>query len=157
MKNRSPTKILDFNTPFEALLGFKPAINHLIVFGSKAFAHVPKEDRKKLDSNAIKFIFVGYYIEFKAYKLFNPSTRKVFVSIDVIFHEQVDKWNRDKGYEDWHMPLLIEDNNEEIKDNNMQQQQKLESSDASLVSNLSPLRSEQDRFEGSFLPRRSGR
>ena len=60
LKNRSPTRYLGFKTPFEALYGFKPAVNHLRVFGSKAFAHIPKADRKKLDLKAIKCIFVGY-------------------------------------------------------------------------------------------------
>jgi len=49
LKNRSPTKSLEFKTPYEALYGFKPVVKHLIVFGSKAFAHIPKEDRRKLD------------------------------------------------------------------------------------------------------------
>lgn len=87
LKNRSPTKCLDYKTPFEALFGFKPAVSHVRVFGCKAFAHVPKEDSKKLDSKAIKCTFVGYCSEFKAYKLFNPSTHKVFASQDVVFHE----------------------------------------------------------------------
>ena len=50
----------------------------------------------------------------------NPSTHKVFVSRDVIFHEKVDKGNKDKSYEEWHMPLLIDDINDEVKDNNLQ-------------------------------------
>ena len=49
LKNRSPTRSLDFKTPFEALFGYKPAVKHLRVFGSKDFAHIPKEDRKNLD------------------------------------------------------------------------------------------------------------
>lgn len=53
-KNRSPTKCMDYKTPFEAVFGFKPTISHLRVFGCKAFSHVPKEDKKKLDSKAIK-------------------------------------------------------------------------------------------------------
>ena len=60
IKNRSPTRSLDFKTPFEALFDYKPTVKHLRVFGSKAFAHVPNENRKKLDSNTIKCIFVGY-------------------------------------------------------------------------------------------------
>ena len=86
LKNRSPTKCLGFKTPFEALFGFKPAVSHLRIFGSKAYAHIPKADRKKLDPKALKCIFVGYGTEFKAYKLFNPVTHKVFASRDVIFH-----------------------------------------------------------------------
>ena len=35
LKNRSPTRSLEFKTPFEALYGFKPAIKNLRVFGSK--------------------------------------------------------------------------------------------------------------------------
>lgn len=72
LKNRSPTKSLDFKTHFEDLLGFKSTVNCLRVFGSKYFSHVPKEDRKKLDSKTIKCIFFGYCRVFKYYKLFNP-------------------------------------------------------------------------------------
>ena len=87
LKNRSHIKCLVFKTPFEALYGFKPAVSHLRVFGSKAFAHIPKEDRKKLDPKAMKYIFVGYGTEFKEYKLFNLVTHKIFASRDVVFHE----------------------------------------------------------------------
>ena len=87
LKNRSPTKCLNFKTPFEALYGFKPAVSHLRVFGSKSFANIPKVDRNKLDPKAMKYIFVGYGTEFKAYKLFNLMTHKTFASRDVIFHE----------------------------------------------------------------------
>ena len=99
MKNRSPIKNLDLKTPLEALLGFKTTVNHLIFFGSKDFAHVPKEDRKKMDSKAIKCIFLGYCTKFKAYKLFNPSTHKLFASRGVVFHEQVHDGKFDKGNE----------------------------------------------------------
>ena len=49
LKNRSPTKCLGFKTPFEALFGLKPTVSYLRIFGSKAYAHIPKADRKKLD------------------------------------------------------------------------------------------------------------
>jgi len=86
LNNMSPTKSLDFKTPFKALLGFKLVVNHSRVFGSKSFSHVPKEDMKKMDSKAIRCIFVRYCIDFKAYKLSNPSTHKVFASRDVVLH-----------------------------------------------------------------------
>ena len=116
LKNMSPTKSLEFKTPFEALLGFKSIIKHLRVFGSKAFSHVPKEDRKKLDSKAIKCTFVGYCIKFKAYKFFNPSTHKVFAIRDVAFHEQVHNGNNDNNNEEWDIPLLMEEGSDEIGD-----------------------------------------
>ena len=88
LKNRSPTRSLDNITPFEALYGFKPVVQNLKVFGFTDFAHIPKENRKKLDAKAIKCIFIGYYSQFKAYKFFDPSTHKVLASRDVLFHEQ---------------------------------------------------------------------
>jgi hypothetical protein len=66
LKNKIPTRCLDNFTHFEALYGSKPTIHNLKVFGCKAFSHIPKENRRKLDAKAIKCIFIGYYSEFKA-------------------------------------------------------------------------------------------
>ena len=104
LKNRIRTKCLDLKTPIEALYGFKLVVHHLRVFGSRAFAHIPKENRMKLDAKSIKCIFVGYCPDFEAYKMLNKSTHKVFTSRDVIFHEHVDEGNKDRNYEEWHMP-----------------------------------------------------
>ena len=60
LKNRSPTKILENKTPFEDFYGYKLEVSHLRIFGSKAFSHIPKEDRRKLDAKEIKCIFIGY-------------------------------------------------------------------------------------------------
>jgi hypothetical protein len=88
LKNRSPTRCLDNVTPFEALYGSKPVVHNLKVFGCKDFSHIPKDNRRKLDAKAIKCIFIVYCSEFKAYKLFDLATHKVFASRDVLFHEQ---------------------------------------------------------------------
>ena len=81
-----------------------------------------------MDYKAINCIFVGYCSNFKAYKMFNPSTHNVFASIYVIFDEHVDEGNKGKSYEEWNMSLLIDDNNDQAKDNHLQQQQKEEPS-----------------------------
>ena len=86
-KNRIPTKSLSHKTHFESLYGYKPKVGHLRVFVSKAFSHIPKDDRRKLVAKSIKCIFIGYYDDHKAYKMFNPSAHKVFPSRDAIFHE----------------------------------------------------------------------
>ena len=56
-------------------------------FGCPAYAHVPKQNRKKLDSRTCKCIMVGYMEGTKAYQLWDPSTRSVVTSHDVIFDE----------------------------------------------------------------------
>jgi hypothetical protein len=116
LKNRSPTRCLDNVTPFEALYGSKPAVNNLKVFGCKDFAHIPKENRGKLDTKATKCIFIGYCSEFKAYKLFDPATHKVFASRDVLFHEQEARNHDDNNHEEWHRLL-----DERVKEEQQQQ------------------------------------
>jgi len=54
LKNRSPSKFLELKTLFEAFYGYKPKVIHLRVFGCKAFAHIPKYERIKLDAMSIK-------------------------------------------------------------------------------------------------------
>ena len=49
LRSTSPTKVLEV-TPFEAWMKQKPGVEHLRVFGCDAYAHVAKDERKKLDS-----------------------------------------------------------------------------------------------------------
>jgi hypothetical protein len=65
LKNRSPTRCLDNVTPFEALYGSKPAVNNLKVFGCKAFAHIPKENRRKLDTKLLNVFSLGIILNLK--------------------------------------------------------------------------------------------
>ncbi|OMO94318.1 Retrotransposon gag protein [Corchorus capsularis] len=56
----SPSTPLGFDIPEKVWSGKDPSYAHLKVFGCKAFLHVPKEQRSKLDSKATPCIFVGY-------------------------------------------------------------------------------------------------
>jgi hypothetical protein len=60
------------------------------VFGCDAYVHVPKENRSKLDKKAEKCIFIGYKDGVKGYKLWNPETKKIVYSRDVVFREVKD-------------------------------------------------------------------
>jgi len=50
LRNRSPTKLLESMTPFEAWNEEKPTVDYLHVFGSEAYSHVAKDERQNLDS-----------------------------------------------------------------------------------------------------------
>lgn len=63
LRNRSPTKSVKGMSPFEAWTGEKPKIDHLRIFGCTVYAHVPKDERKKLDPKAKKCILLGYGTE----------------------------------------------------------------------------------------------
>ena len=60
--------------------GRKPDLSHTRIFGVIAYVHIPDEKRQKLDPKSEKFVLVGYSLEQKGYKCYNPSTRKVRTS-----------------------------------------------------------------------------
>jgi hypothetical protein len=70
--NRSPTKALKGMVPEEAWTGRTVSLRHLRVFESRAFAHIPKEKRKKWDPKSKETIMVGYCEYSKAYRLIDP-------------------------------------------------------------------------------------
>lgn len=87
LKNRAPTVAVKGKTPLEAWSGKRPNISHLRVFGSKAFAHVPKEKRRKLDPKSIQCIMLGYCKESKGYRLWDVKSKRLLKSRDVVFQE----------------------------------------------------------------------
>ena len=56
--NRSPSVPLEFDIPERVWTNKELSYSHLKVFGSKAFAHVPKEQRTKLDDKSVPCIFI---------------------------------------------------------------------------------------------------
>ena len=66
-------------------------MSHLKVFGCIAYVHVPDELHRKLDPKAEKCIFVGYSLEQKGYRCYNPITRELRISRDVVFDE-LNSW-----------------------------------------------------------------
>ncbi|KAG8490934.1 hypothetical protein CXB51_014700 [Gossypium anomalum] len=62
------------------------------VFGCIAFVHIPSPKRGKLDDNSTKCIFVGYSSETKRYRFYNPLSKKLLISHDVVFDEK-NSWN----------------------------------------------------------------
>ena len=87
LRNRSPTRAVDGMTPFEAWNNVKPDVGHLRVFGCLCYAHIPKDERQKLDVKARKCIMLGYGTETKAYRLYDVERSKVVFSRDVVFNE----------------------------------------------------------------------
>ena len=95
--NRSHTLAVKNVTPEEAWNDTKPLVKYFRVFGCIAYAHVPDAQRKKLDDKSIKCVHLGVSEESKAYKLYDPITKKVIVSRDVIFAEKEKwKWNKEE-------------------------------------------------------------
>ncbi|KAD2204143.1 hypothetical protein E3N88_41639 [Mikania micrantha] len=98
-RNRTPTKVLEHQTPFEVWTGRKPNVHHLKVFGCVAYNLKPYQLRKKLDPKSKKCIFVGYCATSKAYRLFDLEKKIIVVYRDVIFDESA-KWIDDSTNSD---------------------------------------------------------
>ena len=87
LRNRCPTKAVEGMTPIEALTGEKPDIAHLRRFGCAAYAHIPKDERQKLNPKVRKCILVGYGVNTKGYRLYDPNHERIIHCRDVTFNE----------------------------------------------------------------------
>src|SRR5712675_2086098 len=88
--NRSPIRSLKWCTPHKIWNdGHILDVSYFHVFGCKAYVHIHKDDRKKLDPKAFEAIFIGYEPDSKGYRLWNKCTRSVILSQDVTFDESV--------------------------------------------------------------------
>ena len=85
--NMTPTVVLDGDVPDAVWKGKPPTYNHLKVFGCKAYVHVPKDERSKLDVKSKPCIFVGYGQDKFGYRLYDPAAKKLIRSRDVVFME----------------------------------------------------------------------
>ena len=82
--NRSPTVVVKNMTPEEAWSCVKPNVD-FGGFGRIGHVHVLDGKRKKFDDKSFQCVLLGMSEESKAYRLFDPVSKKIVVSRDVIF------------------------------------------------------------------------
>ncbi|KAK3038643.1 hypothetical protein RJ639_027306 [Escallonia herrerae] len=91
--NRVPSRTIDYQTPSQALVEaiVAPVLPNLPphVFGCVAFVHLHKHQRNKLSPRALRCVFVGYAAHQKGYRYYHPPTRKMFITLDVVFHRDL--------------------------------------------------------------------
>lgn len=92
IQNRTPTRVVENTTPIEAWNGTKPSLNHMKVFGSICYVHIPDEKRKKWDDKSRRGIFVGYCSQTKGYRVYLLEEDKLNISRDVIIDEN-SQWD----------------------------------------------------------------
>jgi transposase InsO family protein len=89
IQNRFPHKAPKEKTPEEVFTDKKPSVDHLRIFGSLVYIHVPKEKSTKLEPSGKKGTFVGYNETSKAYRVYVSGQKYVEVNRDVTFDEEV--------------------------------------------------------------------
>lgn len=87
--NRLPTTSVNWRTSFELHFGYPPSYTSLRYFGCLCYAIniIPHKD--KFDHRAIKCVFLGFNVGQKAYKLYDIQSKKIIVSREVTFYENI--------------------------------------------------------------------
>jgi len=85
--NLSPSRPINGEIPDEVWYGKKASYGHLRVFGCRAFVHVPKDERAKLDAKTKECIYLGSPRDELGFRLWDPATKKMVRSRDVVFYE----------------------------------------------------------------------
>ena len=83
--NLTPSIPLEGAIPEEVWTGKKASYNHLKVFGCRAFVHIPKDERAKLDAKTKECIYLRSPKDEFGYRLWDPINKKVVRSRDVVF------------------------------------------------------------------------
>jgi hypothetical protein len=90
LKNRSPTRALsDKMTPDEAFWGKKPNVAALQEFGTPCEVLIQDGKSSKLGVKTRSCIFVGLSDESRAWRYYNPNTRQVLTSRNIIFTDTI--------------------------------------------------------------------
>ncbi|RDX90785.1 hypothetical protein CR513_27318, partial [Mucuna pruriens] len=97
-RGREKEKEVALNTevPDKIWFGKDVKYDHLQIFGCKAFVHVPKDERSKLDMKTRQCIFIRYGHDEYGYRMYDPVEKKLVRSHDVQFMkdqtiEDIDK------------------------------------------------------------------
>jgi hypothetical protein len=75
--NRMPLRTVDFNTPFEMLIGTTSFKVPPKKFGCVCFIHNISLEISKLDVKSHKSVFIGYSSGKKGYKYYNPMEKNI--------------------------------------------------------------------------------
>lgn len=113
IRNRCPSRTLNGRTPHEIWTGRKPHVSHIRIFGSKSYCLRRDPGRGKLEPRGEEGILVEYSEASKGYRIWLPDKRKVIISRDVKFLENLDQ--RSKDWDDFAPKNTFELSNDDTK------------------------------------------
>lgn len=118
--NRVPSAVLDGQTPYFKLFGRQARLDHLKVFGCRAYVQIYANERTKLDPKAWRGIMVGYdEHNGRCYRVYDPVRKVIRRTVHVTFEESVfpAKEEKKSGLNgEIRMPAVEAERNEEVGD-----------------------------------------
>lgn len=85
--NRVVSSVLSGRIFYEAFWGRKSSLLYLRVFGLSVFVYISEVKRSKLDNKFVFLIFLGYFEEFKVYKLYDKNIFKIVLARSAVVSE----------------------------------------------------------------------
>ena len=85
--NILPSKVLDSQSPLQILYHRDPRYSHLRVFGCLCYPLFPSTTIHKLQPRSTPCVFLGYPSNYRGYKCYDISSRKIIISRHVMFDE----------------------------------------------------------------------
>jgi histone deacetylase 1/2 len=87
--NRTPSKVINFETPLERLYQVKPDFSSLRVFGCACWPNLRPYKKHKLSFRSKECVFLGYSNLHKGFKCLDIPNGRVYISRDVTFDENM--------------------------------------------------------------------
>lgn len=87
--NKLPSKVINFKTPHEILLGKPPSYDHFRIFGCLVYAHDNQRKGDKFSERGRPCIFIGYPMGQKGYKVYDLQNQNIYTTRDVTFLEEI--------------------------------------------------------------------
>ena len=88
--NRAPHSAIDMRSPYKMLYGTESDLRLLRVIGAQAFVRIETYS-KKLQLKVVEGRLVGHSNNSKSYRTYNPATRRIMESRNVIFIETTSR------------------------------------------------------------------
>jgi hypothetical protein len=87
--NRSPSRIISYETPLECLYKVQPNYASLRVFGCACWPNLRSYNQCKLQQRSKECVFLGYSNLQKGFKCLVVATGRIYISRNVTFDEDV--------------------------------------------------------------------
>jgi hypothetical protein len=85
--NRTPSRVIKYQTPIQKLFGATPDYSTLCVFGCGCWPNLRIYNARKFAFRSTRCVFVGYSNLHKGYKCLDVANGRIYISRDVIFDE----------------------------------------------------------------------
>jgi hypothetical protein len=87
--NRTPSKVIHYQSPLERLYKIQPNYSLLHIFGCTSSPNLHPYNQRKLSFQSKECAFIGYSNMHKGFKCLDIFTGHVYISRDVVFDENV--------------------------------------------------------------------